>query len=74
MGILPEHLLNAEALKKEARASGEDPETFTMRQSRFNRHPVGCGPFKFQEWKSDQFISLKAFEDYWEGHPTTNGM
>ena len=69
MGILPEHLLNAEALKKEARALGKDPESFSMRESRFNRHPVGCGPFTFQEWKSDQFISLKAFEDYWEGAP-----
>jgi ABC-type transport system substrate-binding protein len=69
MGILPEHLLNGEALKKEARASGKDPESFSMRQSRFNRHPVGCGPFTFQEWKSDQFISLTAFADYWEGPP-----
>ena len=69
MGILPEHLLNAEALKKEARALGKDPESFSMRESRFNRHPVGCGPYTFQEWKSDQFISLKAFEDYWEGAP-----
>ena len=69
MGILPEHLLNAQALKKEARALGKDPEAFSMRESRFNRHPVGCGPFTFQEWKSDQFISLNAFEAYWEGAP-----
>ncbi|EFK07986.1 putative oligopeptide ABC transporter, oligopeptide-binding protein AppA [delta proteobacterium NaphS2] len=69
MGILPEHLLNAKALKKEAQALGKDPEAFSMRQSRFNRQPVGCGPFTFQEWKSDQFISLNAFEDYWEGPP-----
>ena len=69
MGILPEHLLNAEALKKEARALGKDPESFSMRESLFNRQPIGCGPFTFQEWKSDQFISLKAFGDYWEGAP-----
>ncbi|MBW2709872.1 MAG: peptide ABC transporter substrate-binding protein [Deltaproteobacteria bacterium] len=69
MGILPEHLLNAEALKKEALALGKDPETFSIRQSRFNRKPMGCGPFTFDEWKSDQFISLNAFEDYWEGIP-----
>jgi ABC-type transport system substrate-binding protein len=69
MGILPEHLLNAEALKKEALRLGKDPETFSMRQSAFNRHPVGCGPFVFREWKSDQFITLDRFDAYWEGPP-----
>jgi ABC-type transport system substrate-binding protein len=69
MGILPEHLLNAEALRKEALRLGKDPETFSMRQSVFNRHPVGCGPFVFREWKSDQFIILDRFERYWEGAP-----
>ena len=69
MGILPEHLLNDEALRREAAASGRDPSTFTMRQSAFNRRPVGCGPFVFREWRSDQFIFLDRFEDYWEGPP-----
>ena len=69
MGILPEHLLNSEALNKEALALGKNPESFSMRQSLFNRKPIGCGPFTFLEWKSDQFISLNAFEDYWEGPP-----
>jgi ABC-type transport system substrate-binding protein len=69
MGILPEHLLNAQALKKEADRLGKDPKTFSIRQSTFNRHPVGCGPFKFQNWKSDQYIILDRFDDYWEGPP-----
>ncbi len=69
MGILPEHLLNAEALRTEALRLGKDPETFSMRQSAFNRHPVGCGPFVFREWKSDQFIVLDRFDGYWEGPP-----
>ncbi|MCD6560193.1 MAG: peptide ABC transporter substrate-binding protein [Deltaproteobacteria bacterium] len=67
IGILPEHLLNREALKKEAVRLGKDPETFSMRQSGFNRKPTGCGPFKFKEWRSDQFIALARFDDYWEG-------
>jgi ABC-type transport system substrate-binding protein len=67
IGILPAHLLDSEALKAEARARGLDPNTFTMRQSSFNRHPVGCGPFAFSEWKSDQYIRLKRFSGYWEG-------
>jgi ABC-type transport system substrate-binding protein len=69
MGILPQHLLNDEALKEEARRLGKDPEQFTMRQSLFNRNPVGCGPFVFSEWKSDQHIILDRFEHYWEGAP-----
>ena len=69
MGILPEHILNQEALKKEAVRLGKDPDKFSMRQSEFDRHPMGCGPFVFKEWKSDQFIDLNRFEDYWEGSP-----
>ncbi len=69
MGMLPEHLLNEEALKKEAIQSGKDPEAFSMRQARFNRRPVGCGPFVFKEWKSDQYILLDRYDQYWEGPP-----
>jgi len=69
MGILPEHLLNAGALEKEALKAGKDPAAFTLRQSGFNRSPVGCGPFVFREWKSDQHIILDRFDDYWEGPP-----
>ncbi len=69
MGILPEHLLNSAALQDDARRFGLDPETMSIRQSSFNRHPIGCGPFRFREWKSDQYILLDRFEDYWEGPP-----
>ncbi len=69
MGILPEHLLNAEVLKKEALRLGKDPQAFSMRQSAFNRNPVGCGPFVFREWKSDQYIHLDRYDEYWEGPP-----
>jgi ABC-type transport system substrate-binding protein len=69
IGIVPEHLLNDEALRDEARRTGNDPEKFSMRQSSFNRHPIGCGPFVFHEWKSDQYIALDRFDDYWEGPP-----
>lgn len=69
MGVLPEHLLNDMALHEEAIRLGKDPATFSMRNSQFNRHPVGCGPFRFQEWKSDQYITLDRFDDYWEGAP-----
>ncbi|UCG13605.1 MAG: peptide ABC transporter substrate-binding protein [Deltaproteobacteria bacterium] len=69
MGILPEHLLNRKALGDEARRQGLDPDTMSIRQSSFNRHPVGCGPFRFREWKSDQYVLLDRSDDYWEGPP-----
>jgi ABC-type transport system substrate-binding protein len=69
MGLLPRHLLTPEVLRQEAVRSGKDPATFSMRQSDFNRRPVGCGPFVFREWKSDQYIALDRFADYWEGAP-----
>ncbi|MGE5254709.1 MAG: ABC transporter substrate-binding protein, partial [Planctomycetaceae bacterium] len=69
IGILPAHLLNPEALRQEAIRRGRDPEKFTLRESEFNRRPVGCGPFRFREWKSAQYILLDRFPDYWEGPP-----
>lgn len=69
MGILPEHLLNKKTLRAEAAKSGKDPEGFSIRHSAFNRNPVGCGPFVFREWKSDQHITLDRFDEYWEGPP-----
>jgi ABC-type transport system substrate-binding protein len=69
MGILPEHLLNEKALAKEAERLKRDPKKFTMRDSRFNRNPVGTGSFRFKEWQSDELIRLVRNEDYWEGPP-----
>ncbi len=66
MGILPEHLLNESALKKEADEKGEAIESFSIRDSQFNRHPVGTGPFVFKEWQSDELIRLTGNKDYWE--------
>jgi ABC-type transport system substrate-binding protein len=72
MGMLPEHLLNAKALQREAQNKNlneEQIEKFTLRDSDFNRNPIGTGPFVFKEWKGDQFIRLTRNEDYWEGPP-----
>jgi len=72
MGILPEHLLNAKALAAEAQRralSQAARERFGMRDSEFNRNPVGAGPFRFGEWRSDELIHLARYDDYWEGPP-----
>ncbi len=73
MGILPMHLLNPEALRKEAVRRGKDPDKFTLRESEFNQRPVGSGAFRFREWRSGQYILLDRFEDYWEGPPQYKG-
>ena len=69
MGMLPEHLLNRERLAEEARRAGKSTEKFGLRDSAFNRRPVGSGPFIFKEWRSDELIRLARNEDYWEGAP-----
>ncbi len=30
------------------------------------RNPVGAGPFKFVEWKTNDSMSMKRYEKYWE--------
>lgn len=40
-----------------------------MRDSAFNRHPIGSGPFRFVEWQTDEFVHLRRNDDYWEGPP-----
>ncbi|HVM31590.1 MAG TPA: peptide-binding protein [bacterium] len=51
--ILPKHLLEGKDINK----------------CDFNRHPIGTGPYKFVDWKTDQKITLEANPDYWEGAP-----
>lgn len=67
IGILPKHLLDRKALEEEAKRKGK--ESISIRESNFNRRPIGSGPFKFVEWKADQYIKLRRFENYWEGPP-----
>ena len=54
--IVPKHLL--EKVPAEEMQSGE-----------FNRQPVGNGPYRFKEWKAQQYIIVEANEKYFEGRP-----
>jgi len=72
IGILPKHLLNPEAIAAEARSHGLDDDaraSFGLRDSSFNRAPVGTGPFRFAEWQGDELIHLIRNAGYWEGPP-----
>ena len=35
----------------------------------YNRHPVGTGPFKFGNWKTNEYIRLIKNPDYFRGSP-----
>ncbi len=51
--ILPRHLLEGKDINSDG----------------FGRKPVGTGPYRFVEWKTDQRIVLEANPDYYEGAP-----
>ena len=53
MNIMPKHILKNEDLNNTA----------------FARKPIGTGPYKFKEWKTQEFITLIANDDYFEGRP-----
>jgi ABC-type transport system substrate-binding protein len=53
--ILPAHLLE-----------GIEPAKWA---DFYNRHPIGTGPFKFDSWKTNEFIRLVKNPDYYLGSP-----
>lgn len=53
LGLIPKHLLAGKDINKDD----------------FNRHPIGTGPYKFDEWLTGNRIVLSAFDDYFEGRP-----
>lgn len=53
MNIMPKHILENEDLNN----------------TQFGRNPIGTGPYKFKEWKTQEFITLVANDHYFEGRP-----
>lgn len=41
-----------------------DPKGFAL-------NPIGTGPYKFVEWKPDEYCRLEAFKDYYDGAAKT---
>ncbi|ELY50229.1 ABC transporter substrate-binding protein [Natronorubrum bangense] len=31
----------------------------------YNTNPVGCGPFTFEDWTSDEYVELERWDEYW---------
>jgi ABC-type transport system substrate-binding protein len=72
MGMLPEHLMNDEALAREMERRGLSEEaraSFSLRQSETALRPVGTGPFRFLTWQRDEYVELERNADYWKGPP-----
>jgi peptide/nickel transport system substrate-binding protein len=53
MGIIPKHIF----------------ENGDFNSHPANRKPIGTGPYRFSEWKTDEKIVLEANPDYFEGKP-----
>lgn len=35
----------------------------------YTKAPIGCGPFKFVEWRPNDYVLLEGFDDYWMVEP-----
>ncbi|MCI0372569.1 MAG: peptide-binding protein [candidate division NC10 bacterium] len=56
--VLPAHLLE-----------GPWRQGVDLRTTPQNRHPIGTGPFRFQEWKTQEKVVLLASPDHHRGRP-----
>src|SRR4029078_6306718 len=43
-------------------------------RANFGEHPVGTGPWKFVEWKHDDYIKYAANTEYFEGRPKSDSL
>ena len=60
--IIPEHLLSKIPVEE-------------MESSTYSRNPIGTGPFRLSEWKSQQSLTLSKFSDYYEeGKPRLDAI
>lgn len=50
------------------------PTAYEADPEGFDRNPVGCGPYKFQEWQSGQYVSLVRYDDYHLGKAVNGGV
>lgn len=54
--LIPKHLYEKEDKTK-------------LKSSKYARNPVGCGAFKFVEWKNNERVTLEGFDKYFDGKP-----
>jgi peptide/nickel transport system substrate-binding protein len=49
------------------------PKSEIEKQGDTIRHPIGTGPFMFEEWIPDRYVKLKRFPGYWGGEGPSTG-
>ncbi|MDH3628563.1 MAG: ABC transporter substrate-binding protein [Acidobacteriota bacterium] len=54
-----------------AHLAGLDEDLVT---GKYAKHPVGCGPFRFEQHIPGQEIVLSANDDYWDGRPSIDRL
>lgn len=62
VSIVPEHIWSKVSPDKQHEAND------------IMKNPIGTGPFAFQEFVPDQYVSLVKNENYWNGTPKIDGM
>ncbi|UII57552.1 ABC transporter substrate-binding protein [Cytobacillus spongiae] len=45
-----------------------------LMKSEKNQSPIGSGPFKFKEFKSDEYVVLERFDEYFNGKPKLDSI
>ena len=60
MPLIPAHILE------------DKPATWW--NDNFNRRPIGTGPFKFSQWKTNESLRLVRNDDYYQGAPWLDGV
>lgn len=50
------------------------PTAYEADPEGFDKHPVGCGPYKFVEWVSGQYVQLERYDDYHLGTVCNAGV
>lgn len=49
-------------------------EVYDTEETGYLRHPVGSGPFRFEEYRSGLHVKMGAFADHWKGAPGLPGI
>lgn len=50
------------------------PDAVAQHGADFGRNPVGTGPYKFAEWRSNEAVVVEKNADYWDGTPALEAV
>ena len=65
----PDYAPFAPGFAQETQSIVPKDTVLAMGDEEFNLHPVGSGPYKFEEWKTGESLTIVRNEDYWLTYP-----